>query len=265
VIPERAPLFQIEGDIHREGLGIFDRVSARGASEIVIETPDHAASWDALPAKDLERVLWMYRERVEDLYQDAQIRAVLIFRRERTPPARIRHPFSRILGAPIIFDDLRQELTTARHHFAYKQRCLYCDILRQESRDGSRVVEETSRFLVYTPYASRRPFETWVVPTTHRHRFEAISPPEMAELARTLQVTSRRLHAVQEDGPVEFRLHTAPNEAMRLRDDEWRSLPDDYHWHIEIAPDGPPREAVGGFAVNPLQPEVAAKLLRDAI
>jgi len=265
VIPERAPLLQIEGDIQREGLGIFDKVSGRGASEIVIETPDHGASWDRLPAGDIERVLWMYRERIVDLYRDPQIRAVLVSRREPTPTGRITHPFSRIIGVPIIFDDLRQELTTARQYFTYKQRCLYCDISRQERRDGLRVVAETPHFLVYTPYASRRPFETWLVPITHRHRFEALSVLEMRDLARALQGTVRRLHAVQPGIPVELSLHTAPNEAMRIRDDEWKTLSDDYHWHIEISPDSPIPDSLGGFAVNLVPPEVAAKALRGSL
>ncbi len=264
VIPERAPLLQIEGDIQREGLGIFDKVSGRGASEIVIETPDHGASWDILPVGDIERVLWMYRERIIDLYRDSQIRAVLVSRREPTPAARITHPFSRIIGVPIIFDDLRQELATARQYFAYKQRCLYCDIGRQERRDGLRVVTETPHFLVYAPYASRRPFETWVVPTAHSHRFEDTSPPVMSDLARVLQDTARRLHAAQPGISHELCIHTAPNRAMRLRDDEWRTLSDDYHWHIEITPEGSGREAVGGFSVNPIPPEVVARQLRTA-
>ena len=80
--------------------------------------PGHEAAWEALPADRLERTLGMYRERVADLYRDPQIRAFLVLRRERTPTDRITHPFSRILGAPIIFDDLRQELVMARTHFA---------------------------------------------------------------------------------------------------------------------------------------------------
>ncbi len=265
VIPERAPLLQIEGDIQREGLGVFDKVSGRGASEIVVENPDHGASWDALPVEDIERVLWMYRERIIDLYRDSQIRAVLVSRRESTSAARITHPFSRIIGVPIIFDDLRQELVTARQYFAYKQRCLYCDISRQERRDGLRVVTETPHFLVYTPYASRRPFETWVVPTAHCHRFEDCSPQVMSDLAPVLQEIVRRLHAAKPGVPLDLNFHTAPNRAMRLRDDEWRTLGDDYHWHIEITPDGSAREAVGGFAVNPFPPEQVAWQLRQAI
>ena len=83
-------------------------------------------------------------------------------------------------------------------------------------------------------------------------------------MAEALQATIRRLHAVKPGGPLEFALHTAPNPVMRLRDDEWRTLPENYHWHIEITPHGPGRETVGGFAVNPVPPEAAARRLREA-
>ena len=265
VIPECAPLLQIEGDIQREGFGIFDRVSGRGASEILIEHPDHHASWDTMSGAELERILWMFRQRVEDLYRDRQIRSVLIYRRDRSADSHVRHPFSRILGAPLVFDDIREELKAAREHYARKQRCLYCDILHQENRDAERVVKRTNCFVVYAPYGSRRPYETWIVPVTHRHAFADVSPPEMAELANALQDTMQRLHAVQPDHPVELVLHTAPNVAMRLRDDEWRSLSDDYHWHIELAPLSSVSQSIGGFRVNPVAPELAARLLRAAL
>ena len=265
VIPERAPLLQIEGDIQRDGLGIFDRVSGRGASEILIEHPDHQAAWDTMPVTDIERILWMYRQRVEDLYRDRQIRCVLIYRRDRGAGSRIQHPFSRILGAPLVFDDIREELKAARDHYARKQRCLYCDILQQESCDAARVVDRTPRFVVYNPYGSRRPYETWIVPVIHRHRFEEVSAPEMAELAGALQSTMRRLHTIQPDEPVEMVLHTSPNAAMRLRDDEWRSLAEDYHWHIELAPTPAVFAGIGGFWGNSVAPELAARRLRTAI
>jgi UDPglucose--hexose-1-phosphate uridylyltransferase len=265
VIPDRVPLLQIEGEIEREGHGIFDRVSGRGASEILIEHPNHHASWATMSLAEVERILWMYRQRVEDLYRDRQIRCVLIHRCDRAVGAPGHHPVSRILGAPIVFDDIREELKAARDHYARKQRCLYCDILQQEVRDAERVVQLTPRVVVYNPYGSQRPYETWIVPVSHRHRFEETSPPEMTDLATALQDTMRRLHAVQPDDPVEMVLHTSPNGAMRIRDDEWRSLADDYHWHFEMAPMSPASQAVGGFHVNPVAPEVAARLLRAAI
>ena len=265
VIPERAPLLQIEGDIQREGLGMFDRVSSRGASEILIEHPDHQASWDTMSGAEVERIFWMYRQRVEDLYRDRQIRSVLVFRQERNAASNIQHPFSRILGAPIVFDDIREELRAAREHYARKQRCLYCDILHQEIHEGERIVDQTPHFLVYAPYGSRRPYETWVVPTTHRNRFEEVSAPEMADLANAVQRCTRRLHTVQPGLHVVMALHTSPNVRMRLRENEWQTLSEDFHWHIELSPAPPSTQGIGGFHVNPLAPEIAARLLRTAL
>jgi UDPglucose--hexose-1-phosphate uridylyltransferase len=262
VIPEQAPLFQVEGAIRREGLGVFDRVSGRGASEILVEHPEHDATWDDLPFADLERILGALRDRVEDLYRDPQIRAVLIRRRESGPESQT-HPITRIFGAPIVFDDLRRELATARNHYLYKQRCLYCDILRQERQEGVRLVEEGPSFLAYTPYGSRRPFETWLAPTTHQHRFEMTSDNAVSDLARMIQRTFRRMHAAQPGVPIELTLHTSPNAGMRVREDEWRSLSDDFHWHIELAPTEGAPDDLGGFAVNPVPPEVAARQLRE--
>ena len=264
VIPERAPLFQIEGNINREGAGMFDRVAGRGASEIVIEHPDHGTAWDTMPARDLERVLWMYRDRIIDLYRDPQIRAALVLRRERTPSNQVTHPFSRVIGSPIIFDDLRYELSSARQHFQYKNRCLFCDIVRQEREDGVRVIEESKHFLVYNPYGSTRPYETWVIPLGHRHRYQDVLTEQVADLARTLQQTFRRLHAVQPGAPLELTLHSSPNESMRVRDDDWQSLAEDYHWHVQIFPRIYVSDLLGGFAVNYVLPEVAAKYLRES-
>lgn len=265
VIPESAPLFQIEDRIQREGRGLFDWVSGRGASEIVIEHPDHHASWTTMPAAEIERILWMYRQRLEDLYRDHQIRCVLIHRLGHGSNTRMEHPISRIVGAPLVFDDIREELKAARDHYARKQRCLYCDILQQEINDAERVVHLATRFVTYNPYGSRRPYETWIVPLTHRHCFEETSPPEMMELANVLQATMRRLHAIRPDDPVEMVLHTSPNASMRLRDDEWRSLGEDYHWHIELAPVSPVSDSMGGFRVNSIPPELAARRLRSAV
>jgi UDPglucose--hexose-1-phosphate uridylyltransferase len=104
-----------------------------------------------------------------------------------------------------------------------------------------------------------RPFETWVVPATHQHRFEGSASREIGDLAQVLQGTVRRLHAVQPGVLLEMAIHTAPNPAMRLRDDEWRALGEDYPYDIEITLDGSAQEAVAGFAVNPVPPEATPK------
>ncbi len=263
VVPERAPILQVEGNIYREGFGLFDMVSGRGASEILIEGPDHEGRWEARTTESVAQILRMYRDRIEDLYRDPQIRAALILRRERSHGTQIAHPFSRILCFPIIFEDLRRELVAARRHFALKQRCLYCDTIREETREGRRVISRSPRFLTLAPYGSGRPFETWVLPTVHSAHFAALSEADAMDLAQSLREIFRRLRVALPGVRLDLSLHTAPNPGMRLREDEWETLPEDYHWHIEIVPASAQPETIGGFYLNSVAPEIAARTLRD--
>lgn len=264
VIPERDPYFQIEEELVREGVGLYDRISTRGASELLIEDPAHDQSLAAMAEEQLVRVLWMCRDRILDLKRDPRIRDVLVTRRYKKFGARITHPYSRILAAPIIFGDTRVELERAREYYGYKHRCIYCDILREELAVEARIVQLTPRFLAFVPYAARAPYETWILPRQHACSYETTSPEEMTDLARLLKGLAATLSLVLEDPPHEIVLRTAPNLEVKILQDEWATIARDYHWHLRITPYPEHLTLVGGIAVNETSPERAARLLREA-
>jgi UDPglucose--hexose-1-phosphate uridylyltransferase len=263
VIPERDPYFTIEEDLVREGVGMFDRVSSRGASEIVIEHPGHEVTLADLEEDQLGRVLWMFRDRIQDLKRDPKIRTVVITRNHGKAGARIRHPYSRILATPIVFDDVRTELTHAREYYEYKRRCVYCDTVREEIAAGERVVRQTAHFVAFVPYAARVAFEVRIVPRRHACAFETVSSEEVADLARLLRGCASVLAKALGDPPHELTLHTAPNLQSRVLQGEWDTIAKDYHWHWELLAHPERRPSVGGIAVNETLPEDAARLLRD--
>ena len=39
MIPEIDPYFGVEHELVREGIGLYDRVSPRGATELIVESP----------------------------------------------------------------------------------------------------------------------------------------------------------------------------------------------------------------------------------
>src|SRR5258708_29232201 len=57
VVPNKFPVLEIEGDLDRQGDGMFDRMNGGGAHEVIIETPDHNATMADLPEKQVEDVL----------------------------------------------------------------------------------------------------------------------------------------------------------------------------------------------------------------
>ena len=265
VIPEIDPYFRIESGVVREGVGLYDMVSPRGATELIIESPSHDVTPAGMDEAQWEQVLWMYRDRLRDLKKDSAIRDILITRRHRKPGSRIQHPYSRVVAVPIIFDDVRRKLRECREYYEYKRRCVYCDLIRQEVADEVRLVRLTPHFAVVVPYAARAGYEAWILPRQHACAFEQVlGPQSAADLAGLLKGYFRTLAIAQGDPGFEMTLHTAPNQAAKVLPTEWSTIADDYHWHIEVMPTPERLGHVGGIYVNETLPEDAASRLRGA-
>jgi UDPglucose--hexose-1-phosphate uridylyltransferase len=263
VVPEIDPYFLVEQEAGREGVGLYDRVAPRGATELIVESPEHDATPAGMDERRWEQVLWMYRDRLRDLKKDTAIRDIMITRRYRKPGSRIIHPYSRVVAVPVIFDDVRRQLIQCREYFEYKRRCVFCDIVRQEIADEVRVIRLTPHFVALAPYASRTPYETWILPRRHACAYEqALTPDAVADLAALLRGHFPTLAMMPGDPPFEMALYTTPNQAVKLLPGEWSSIAEDYHWHLEITPYPDRLSQIGGIHVNDLPPEEAVELLR---
>ena len=259
VVPNKFPALRVEGELQREGEGLYDKMSGIGAHEVIIETPDHMATLSDVEEKRIEDLFWAFRDRVIDLKKDLRLRYTLFFKNHgESAGATLEHSHSQLIALPVVPKRVLEELDGAKKYFEYKERCVYCDIVRQEIAAGTRVVMESDHFLVISPYAPRFPFETWVVPKLHHSHAETMSPQAIQDLASVMRSTLRRLDKALERPPFNFVMHTAPLQEA--------SIPH-YHWHIEIIPKltrVAGFEWGSGFYINPTPPEESAKFLRDA-
>ncbi|MBV9745300.1 MAG: galactose-1-phosphate uridylyltransferase [Acidobacteriia bacterium] len=258
VVPAKFPILGIEGDLNRQGEGMYDKMNGIGANEVIIETPEHTATLGDLPEKQIEEVLWAYKERVSDLKRDGRFRYILLFRNYgEAAGATLEHPHSQLVALPVVPRRVQDEVEGAKQYYDFKERCIFCDIIREENRVGTRLVTETERFTVIIPYAARFPFETWILPKRHQSHFEDEDAPTLANLARMLRGTIRKLEKVLERPAYNFLLHSAPVQE--------RPLPY-YHWHLEIVPKltrVTGFEWGSGFYLNPTPPEESARFLRE--
>lgn len=257
VVPNKAPALRVEGELSREGEGLYDRMQGIGAHEVVIETPRHVASLAELSVEEVEEVLVAWHIRIRDLAQDQRLRSILAFKNQGTEAgATLEHSHSQLIALPIVPLTLREELDGARAHFEAKERCIYCDIVRQERKDQVRLVTENELAVALAPWASRGPFETWVLPRRHLSHFEQDSRQTLRGVAEVLRSTLRRIDVALEQPAYNLMLHSAP-----LRE---QGSPH-YHWHLEILP-AVTRfagfEWGSGFQINPVAPEEAAAFLR---
>lgn len=261
VISNKFPALRVEGGLNREGDGIYDKMNGIGAHEVIVETADHKGTLSTMTTKQLESVLWSYRDRIIDLKKDKRFKFVLIFKNygERAG-ATVHHSHSQLIALPIVPRDVMAEIHGAREYYEYKERCIYCDIVRQELNAKTRLITHNDYFVAVTPYAARFPFETCILPKNHDPYFEDSQSHEFEALAQIMRELLKRQDQALGSPAYNFIIHSSPVNQNHLHDDY-------YHWHLEIMPrltHVAGFERGTGFYINPTPPEEAAKFLREA-
>jgi UDPglucose--hexose-1-phosphate uridylyltransferase len=259
IVPNQFPVLRVEGSLDRQGEGLFDKMNGIGAHEVIIETPRHEDTLATMSDAAIEQVFWSFRERVLDLKQDRRFRYIIIFKNHGAAAgASLDHSHSQLIALPIVPREVRDEVSGARQHFASKERCVFCDIIRQDVTDGRRLIAENADMTALAPYAPRFPFETWILPKRHQSLFEETPRHEYASLARLLGDILRRMNRALVSPPYNLLIHSAPFV---------EPAGEFYHWHVEIIPKLTKVagfEWATGFYLNPTAPEEAAQVLRDA-
>ena len=258
VMPNKFPVLGIEGRLSPRGDGIYDHMQGIGAHEVIVDTPKCVRSITALTDPEVQDVIWMYRDRLNDLRKDTRLKYGMIFKNVGAAAgATVYHSHSQLIVTPIVPRAVTQKMESCEEFFQYRGRCLVCDMVAQEIEQGARVVLDTEYFVAFEPYAPRTPFETWIVPKNHESHFEDLRHPECEDLAFTL----RRTLALLEKGlgaiAYNYMFFTSPFGCGPLQH---------FHWHIEIIPRMTRQagfEWGTGFHINPVPPEEAADFLRS--
>ncbi len=256
-IPNKFPALVNQGNLEKEGLGIYDLMSGIGAHEIIIETPDHDKQLVDLSTEEMANVVQQYHKRFVALSADKRFKYVAMFKNFGTSAgASVHHAHGQMLALPIVPKTVLEEIHGGQHYHEHHARCVFCDVINQEYADRERIVAENNDFIAFCPFAPRYAFETWIMPKVHSHDFGAATPQLLASCAAILQDVLKRMKKTLGDPSYNFYLHTSPNG--------WGQLPY-YHWHIEVMPKL--TRSVGfewatGLHIVPTDPAKAANQLR---
>jgi UDPglucose--hexose-1-phosphate uridylyltransferase len=257
VVSNKYPFFRLEGGMAKRGEGMYDVMNNLGAHEIVIETPKHRQTWPQMELSQLENIIKTYRQRSMELRGDNRFKAVFVTRHNRRAAHDYHNSLSHIIAMAVVPRRIADEISGTLDYGRRKDRCIFCDIIYQEQKDKTREIIDTNNFVTFTPFASRYPFETWIIPKSHLPDFGRISDSQISDLAHHLKMIYTKFQKALEDPVISFILHTTPlQEAFR----------EEYHWHIELRPRlerQPAFEWGTGFFINFVAPEKAADILRE--
>jgi UDPglucose--hexose-1-phosphate uridylyltransferase len=259
VVPNKFPAVDINDQPYLQERGVYQFMQGLGAHELIIESTKHEPGLDTQSVKQIEEVIWGWRDRSLDLRKDQRLKYIQIFKNTgRAAGASLEHTHSQLIATPQIPSDIRAEIAGMNEYNARHNRCALCDIIAQELREGERLIAENEHFVCFAPFASRFPFETWIVPNEHQSDFGQIRVQQVQDLAVMLKSVLRKMNVMIENIPYNMVLHTSPV-----------NVPDylgDYHWHLEILPRLTTMagfELGTGYFINPTPPEMAAQAFRE--
>jgi len=256
IVPNKYPALVDCQESLRES-GFYCARAGLGYHEVLIETPRHVQSLSELSQEEIRDGMEILVSRLEMLKRDKRLQYAMVFKNVgATAGASIEHTHSQIMATPIIPDAVAAELIGARQFFQDRNRCVYCQIVEQELLRDDRVVLASQHFVVICPFASRFPFEIWVLPRQHAWRFEQTPDDLWDEYIQVSKETIERIEKVLPGVGYNMIVHNAPlHEEVPF-----------YHWHVEILPStARPAgfEWGSGIHINPVFPEFAAQSLRS--
>jgi len=259
IIPNKFAALVPQGSLNRVKIeDFFMYMNGVGEHEVIIESADHNLTIATMNQKQVEEIFLAYRERYLTLSEDPRFEMVILFKNHGVAAGTsLLHPHSQIIATPVTPQHIRHRLEEAMRFYDDNGKCVYCEMLRTEKHIKERMVIETDNFAAFEPFASRSPFETWVMPIKHRASFQDVSPEEVKELAYVMRTTLAKIYKSLNNPDYNYVFHSAPSHE---KDGEY------YHWHIQIIPRV---SAVAGFElgsgiyINTVIPEMAAKFLRE--
>lgn len=258
VIPNKFPAVTVEGQLEKRGDGMYDMMNGIGAHEVIVECPQREVNMSRLTVENIREVFWVYHDRLVDLKRDTRLVHGLIFKNKGARAgASLDHSHSQLIVTPIVPIAIQEELDGAARYFNYRGRSIFSDMIQQELTSGERIVHESEHFVVFCPFASRFPFETWIVPRQQSSHYENCTQPVIEDLGAVMKTVLGKLELGLDDPPYNYVIHSGPFSQSDLPH---------YRWHIELFP----RlsrvagfEWGSGFYINAVPPEEAAQFLRE--
>ena len=248
--PDCSPERRLHGSLFRDMQG-------HGRHEVLVESPHHSLHLAEQPIDQVVRVLRVLHRRCRALASDPRLEVVQIFKNHGAEAgSSLPHPHFQLIATPIVPRQIRIKFQMAVEYYNVAGRSVYVDLTEAEVDARSRLVADNSSFVAFAPYASRAPYEVWIVPRTPVPTFDLAAPECLPALAELLVDVLRRLRAAVGDAPFNLVVNSAP----RRHADE-----PDFVWHVEIVPRltrSAGFELATGMSINSVMPELAAEHLR---
>jgi len=258
VVPNKFSAFRPMGGRERIVEGIYRKMNGVGIHEVIIESPVHNHHFPSMTVEHIHQVVKAYHSRYLAAMEDERIEAVIIFKNYgQAAGCSLAHPHTQMIATPVVPSFMRGLLENAKRYTDDTGDCAYCVMMKEEVREDIRIVARNDSFIVFCPYASGCPFETWIMPIRHEPCFGNITEKESYDLADIMKDLFSRYYYALEDPDYNFSIQTPPRDESNDRS---------YHWYVKVLPRLTKLagfELGSGMYINVTLPEKNAEDLRE--
>lgn len=228
VVPNKFPALKPLAAPGTKLYGIYSIMDGFGLHEVIINSSQHISHLSNLSKSQIRLIVDVYARRLREIKKDPRIESIIIMLNQgKDAGASLEHTHSQIFALPINSPVLEKELRGTLRYYRRHKRCAVCEILVFEAKENKRVVFENSHFVIIHPFASRNPFETWIIPKKHYPNFENIEEEEIQSFAECLKILVDFFYSELSNPSFNYYIHTGP---LHTKTDHH------YHWHFELIP-----------------------------
>lgn len=242
-----------------QSVNLFRKRDLTGGHEVIIEAPDHVQSITQLDPPSTKLVFQAYRDRLNHWLVDRELAYAVVFKNVgHDAGASLVHSHSQVIATDILPTEVARVARRMELYHEQEGACLLCRTIADEQDQKVRIVEETSDYIAFCPFASRLPSLVTIAPKYHGSQFELLDDDGLGQLSWLTHRLVRRLEHCHPESAYNYVIYTAPRCQQGT---PW------FHWRIELFPR---LSTLAGFEwgsecyINPLTPEAAAMALRVA-
>lgn len=197
-----------------EGSELYAVEPGQGECEVVLYSSQHDGVLWELGLPRIRSLIEVWIDRFEELGARPEVQYVLIFEnRGDAVGVTLHHPHGQIYALPFIPPIPERELESAKAHHAAHGRCLFCDVMEEEKKDGRRVVFENDHFTAFVPFFARYPYEVHLMPKRHVETIAGLTAEERQAMAEGMQQVVWRYDSLW-NKPMSYMMimHQAPTD-----------------------------------------------------
>lgn len=249
-----------------DGNELYPVERAEGVCEVILYTKQHDSTLAQMDVAQIEKLVHVWADRYQELGSRPEIRYVFIFENKgEVIGVTIAHPHGQIYAFPFIPPKIAKEQDSSLRHMKKTGRCLFCDVLAEEIKDGRRIVCENENFVAVIPFFARYPYEVHLFSREHKRSIAEFNDKERLDLALILKDLLGRYDRLWGFSfPYMMVMHQAPTDGEPH---------DECHFHIEFYPPHRTKEKLkflagcesgAGTFINDTLAEEKAAELREA-